>query len=75
MSIESRQSKHMVKDGDYTYCGDHFIAYKNIKLLCSKPETSVTVIYQFYLNLKRIYNFMSYIRTTIGTPDYSSGKN
>ena len=29
----------MVTDGNQTYCGDHFIMYKNIESLCYTPET------------------------------------
>lgn len=32
---------YVVMDINKTYCGDHFSAYTNIKLLCYIPETNV----------------------------------
>ena len=31
----------MGMDDHQTYCGDHFIIYVNVKLLCGTPETNI----------------------------------
>ena len=40
----------MVIDANETYCGDHFT---NIKSLCCTLETSIMLLCQLYLNLKK----------------------
>lgn len=30
----------MMMNGNQTYCGDHFVVYTNVELLCSIPETN-----------------------------------
>ena len=41
----------MMVDGQWTYCGDHFSMYINIKLLCCTPEINV-ILCELYLNTK-----------------------
>lgn len=31
----------MVRDGNETYCADHFAVYTNIESLCCTPETNM----------------------------------
>lgn len=40
----------MVADGYYTYRGDHFVMYVNVKSLCYIPET--IILCHLYFNLK-----------------------
>ena len=40
----------MVTDINYTYCGDQFTLYTNVKSSCCTPETSA----RFYLNYTSI---------------------
>ena len=42
----------MVKSGNYTYHGDHFVIYKNIKSLCCTPETDIMLKLNFNLKQK-----------------------
>ena len=37
-------------DGNYTYCGGHFIMYRNIKSLGFPPETNKISLRQLYLD-------------------------
>ena len=38
---------------NWTYCGDHFVIYTNIKSLHCTPETNI-MLCQLYLKLKNI---------------------
>ena len=40
----------MVTDGNYTYQGEHFIIYINVKSLCCTPETNIIL----YANCTKI---------------------
>ena len=40
----------MLVDGSWTYCGDHFIMYKNIESECCTPEVNTIS----YINHKSI---------------------
>lgn len=42
----------MVTGGGWCDCGDYFIRCKNIKLLCSIPETNIT-LYANYNSAKK----------------------
>ena len=42
----------MVMDGNWTYCGDYFIIYKNIESLCCTPETSITLYVKYNFKKK-----------------------
>ena len=39
----------MVTDVNWTYCGDHFIMYKNIKSLYCTPETNIILYVKYNL--------------------------
>ena len=41
----------MVMDINWTYCGDHFAIYTNIKSLCCTPETKIC--YVNYTSMKK----------------------
>ena len=43
----------MVKNSNWTYCGDHFIMYKNVESLCHIPETNI-ILYVNSNNKKAI---------------------
>ena len=47
-------------DGNQAYHGDHFIMYKNIKLLCCKPKTNITLYVSYNLNKERKKRYMSF---------------
>lgn len=41
-------------DVNWTYCGDHFVIYMNIKSLCCMPGANeCNVVCQLYLNKKK----------------------
>ena len=44
----------MVTDGDYTYCGENFIMYINVKSLCCALD-KYNIVYQLYFNNKNIF--------------------
>ena len=33
----------MVANGNYTYCGNYFVMYRNIKSLCCAPGTTIVL--------------------------------
>ena len=39
-------------DGNWSYCSDHFIMYKNIESLCCIPETKI-ILYVDYNSIKK----------------------
>ena len=43
----------MVADGYQSYSDDHFVMYKNIKSLCSIPETNI-IMYVDYTSVKNV---------------------
>ena len=46
----------MGTDGYWTYCGDHFIMYINVKSLCSTPEINIILYFNYTLiNLLKTY--------------------
>ena len=51
----------MVIDVNWTYCGDHFAIYKNIKSLCCTLETDICINYtsaeQNKMRFRAIWNF------------------
>lgn len=47
----------MMADGNYTYHGEHFIVYRIVKSLCCTPKTNYYVLYQLYVNEKKIQLF------------------
>lgn len=45
----------MVMDIKYTYCGDRFAMYTNVKSLCGMPENEYNVV-DHYTSIKKAKN-------------------
>ena len=68
-------------DGDWTYCGDHFVIYTDIKSLCCKPEINIMLYVnsasikkfekQYQCNTQRVKYPIQIIRDT-GAPGWLS---
>ena len=44
----------MVMDVNYTYHGDHFTIYTNVKSFCCTPETNIMLYVNIYTSIKKI---------------------
>ena len=62
----------MVKDGNQTYCGDHFAMYRNIKPLCCVPGTNIVL--QVYYTPKTKQTNSQKKRSDLWLPEAGGGQ-
>ena len=43
----------MMTDGNYTYCGDHFVMFIIVKSLCCTPDTNI-ILHVNYTSMEKI---------------------
>ena len=48
----------MLTDGNYTYCGEHYVMYRTIKSPCGRPETNVTLYVNHISVTKKNFKYL-----------------